>query len=102
MSAGAVGEHMPSIITLDDLAAMITGDPYGHRYETSPEGALSVMPPPDSEHAASASRLFAWLILAGRPAEQVLHAAGVSVAGPPDRAARPHDHCLSLRPRPRR
>ena len=56
---------MPSAITLDDLAAMIAEDSHGHRYETSPEGALSVMPPPDSEHAAIASRLFAWFILAG-------------------------------------
>ncbi|GAB3942758.1 hypothetical protein GCM10027614_30360 [Micromonospora vulcania] len=40
------------------------------------------MPPPDSEHAMIASRLFAWLILAGWPAEQVLQAAGVRIPGP--------------------
>src|SRR5215813_4542099 len=55
MSAETVGLHMPSVVTLDDLAAMIAADRYGHRYETSPEGALSVMPPPDSEHAAIAN-----------------------------------------------
>jgi hypothetical protein len=56
MSAGTVGRHMPSVITLDDLAEMIAADTYGHRYETSPEGVLSVMPPPDSEHAAVGRR----------------------------------------------
>src|SRR3954466_8776236 len=101
MSAGAVGEHMPSIITLDDLAAMIAGDPYGHRYETSPEGALSVMPPPDSEHAAIASRLFAWLILAGWPAEQVLQAAGVRISGPQGDGGRIPDLTLWSKPQPR-
>ncbi|MEU7584743.1 Uma2 family endonuclease [Micromonospora sp. NPDC049230] len=51
MSAEAVGMHMPAIVTLDDVAAMNAADPNGHRYETSPEGVLSVMPPPDSDHA---------------------------------------------------
>ncbi|MDH6462276.1 hypothetical protein M2302_002454 [Micromonospora sp. A200] len=57
MSAEAVGMHMPAVVTLDDVAAMNAADPNGHRYETSPEGVLSVMPPPDSEHAMIASRL---------------------------------------------
>jgi Uma2 family endonuclease len=82
MSAEAVGMHMPAMVTLDDLAAMNAADPYGHRYETSPEGVLSVMPPPDSEHATIASRLFAWLIMAGWPADQVLQVAGVRIPGP--------------------
>ncbi|MET8122881.1 Uma2 family endonuclease [Micromonospora sp. NPDC005189] len=82
MSAEAVGMHMPAVVTLDDVAAMNAADPNGHRYETSPEGVLSVMPPPDSEHAMIASRLFAWLIMAGWPAEQVLQAAGVRISGP--------------------
>ncbi|MEU7609726.1 Uma2 family endonuclease [Micromonospora sp. NPDC049204] len=82
MSAEAVGMHMPAIVTLDDLAAMNAADPNGHRYETSPEGVLSVMPPPDSDHAMIASRLFAWLIMAGWPAEQVLQAAGLRISGP--------------------
>ncbi len=42
--------HMPAVVTLDDLAAMNAADPNGHRCETSPEGVLSVVPPPDSEH----------------------------------------------------
>ncbi len=73
--------HMPAVVTLDDLAAMNTADVNGHRYETSPEGVLSVMPPPDSEHATIASRLFAWMIMAGWPAEQVLQVAGLQIAG---------------------
>ncbi|MFI2712924.1 Uma2 family endonuclease [Micromonospora sp. NPDC018662] len=82
MSAEAVGMHMPAVVTLDDVATMNATDPNGHRYETSPEWVLSVMPPPDSEHAIIASRLFAWLIMAGWPAEQVLQAVGVRVPGP--------------------
>ncbi|MEU8112571.1 Uma2 family endonuclease [Micromonospora sp. NPDC048947] len=82
MSAEAVGMHMPAVVTLDDVAAMNAADPNGHRYETSPEGVLSVMPPPDSEHAMIASRLFAWPIVAGWPAEQVLQAVGVRISGP--------------------
>ncbi|GAB2592453.1 hypothetical protein Aab01nite_37580 [Paractinoplanes abujensis] len=56
MSAETVGVHMPAMVTLDDLAAMNASDPNGHRYETSPEGVLSVRPPTDSEHAQLASR----------------------------------------------
>src|SRR6478609_8780262 len=82
MSAETVGMNMPSLITLDDLAAMIAADQFGHRYEMSPEGALSVMPPPDSEHAAIASRLLVWLATAGWPAEQILQAAGIRIPGP--------------------
>jgi hypothetical protein len=48
MSAEAVGRHMPAIITLDDLATMIAADAHDHRYETSLEGALFVVPPPAS------------------------------------------------------
>src|SRR5215468_12708162 len=81
MGAEAVGMHMPAVVTLDDVAAMNAADASGHRYETSPEGVLSVMPPPDSEHATIASRLFAWLIMAGWPADQALQVAGVRIAG---------------------
>jgi len=81
MSAEPLGGHRPAVVTLDDLAAMNAADRYGHRYELSPEGALSVMPPPDSEHAAIASRLLVWLALAGWPADQVLQAVGIRIAG---------------------
>jgi Uma2 family endonuclease len=73
---------MPAIITLDDLASMIAADTHGRRYETSPEGVLSVVPPPDSEHAVIATRLMAWLITAGWPLEQVMQVAGVRIPGP--------------------
>jgi Uma2 family endonuclease len=81
MGADAVGTHMPAVVTLDDLAAMNGADPNGHRYETSPDGVLSVTPPADSEHAQIASRLVAWLLRAGWAAEQVLQVAGIRVPG---------------------
>src|SRR3954447_17239350 len=101
MSAESVGMHMPSVVTLDDLPAMIAADPHGHRYEISPEGALSVLPPPDSKHAAIASRLFAWLILAGWPAEQVLQAAGIRIPGPEGDGGRIPDLTVWSKPQPR-
>jgi Uma2 family endonuclease len=101
MSAETVGRHMPSVVTLDDLAAMIAADEHGHRYEISPEGALSVMPPPDSEHAAIASRLLVWLAIAGWPAEQVLQVAGIRIPGPSGDGGRIPDLTLWARPQPR-
>ena len=101
MSAETFGGHLPAVVTLDDLASMIAADQYGHRYELSPEGALSVMPPPDSEHAAIASRLFAWLILAGWPAEQVLQAAGIRVPGRDGDGGRIPDLTVWAGPQPR-
>jgi Uma2 family endonuclease len=92
---------MPSVVTLDDLTAMIAADAYGHRYETSPDGALSVMPPPDSEHAAIASRLLVWLAVGGWPAEQVLQAAGVRIPGPDGDGGRIPDLTVWSRPQPR-
>lgn len=82
MSAESFGRHLPAVVTLDDLAAMNAADPNGHRFELSPEGALTVVPPPDSEHAAIASRLLVWLALAGWPAEQLLQAVGIRLRGP--------------------
>jgi Uma2 family endonuclease len=82
MSAEAVGRHMPAVITLDDLAAMISADTHGRRYETSPEGALSVVPPPDSDHAITATRLMVWLIAAGWPLDQVMQVVGLRIPGP--------------------
>jgi hypothetical protein len=45
MSAEAIGRYMPDTVTLDDLAAMIAADTYGHRYETSP-----TVPSPSCRH----------------------------------------------------
>jgi Uma2 family endonuclease len=92
---------MPSVVTLDDLAVMIAADEHGHRYEISPEGALSVMPPPDSEHAAIASRLLVWLAMGGWPPEQVLQAAGIRVPGPAGEGGRIPDLTLWAKPQPR-
>ncbi|MFY1687749.1 Uma2 family endonuclease [Plantactinospora sp. WMMB782] len=101
MSAEAFGRQLPAVVTLDDLAAMIAADRHGHRYELSPEGALSIMPPPDSEHAAIASRLLVWLAMAGWPAEQVLQAAGVRIPGPDGDGGRIPDLTVWARPQPR-
>lgn len=101
MSAEAFGRYFPAVVTLDDLAAMNAADRFGHRYELSPEGALSVMPPPDSEHAAIASRLFAWLVLAGWPAEQLLQAVGVRIPGLDGDGGRIPDLTVWARPQPR-
>jgi Uma2 family endonuclease len=82
MSAEAIDRQMPVVETLDDLAAMNAADRYGRRFELSPEGALSVMPPSDFQHAKIASRLCAWFFAAGWPADQVLQAVGLRIPGP--------------------
>jgi Uma2 family endonuclease len=82
MSAQDVGRYMPAVITLDDLSAMIAADEHGHRYETSPEGVLSVVPPPDHGHAIIATRLMAWFIAAGLPLEQIVQVVGIRIPGP--------------------
>ncbi|MDT5030998.1 MAG: hypothetical protein QOC94_1169 [Actinoplanes sp.] len=101
MSAEAFGRCLPAVVTLEDLAAMNTADQHGHRYELSPEGALSVMPPPGSEHAAIASRLLVWLAVAGWPAEQILQAPGIRIAGQDLDGGRIPDLTLWARPQPR-
>jgi Uma2 family endonuclease len=92
---------MPPVLTLDDLTAMMAADLHGHRYEMISGGALSVMPPPDSEHAAIASRLMGWLIVAGWPADQVLQAVGVRVPGPNGDGGRIPDLTLWSKRQPR-
>ncbi|WP_432988097.1 Uma2 family endonuclease [Dactylosporangium sp. CA-233914] len=80
MSAEAVGSGMPTHVTLDDLAAMAAADE-NHRYELSPEGVLSVMPPADPEHALIVSRMFAWFLTNGYGPEQVVTDCGIDVGG---------------------
>jgi Uma2 family endonuclease len=101
MSAESVGRYFPAVVTLDDLAAMNASDQHGHRYELSPQGALSVMPPPDSDHAAIASRLFAWFLLAGWAADQILQVAGVQIPGPDGPGGRIPDLTVWSGPQPR-
>jgi Uma2 family endonuclease len=69
---------MPSVVTLGDLAAMMTADGH-HRYEISPEGVLSVMPPPGYAHAIIATRLMGWLLAAGIPAERIAQGVGLRI-----------------------
>ncbi|WP_248294207.1 Uma2 family endonuclease [Actinoplanes sp. TBRC 11911] len=80
MSSEAVGRYMPADVTLDDLTAMMAADEH-HRYEISPEGILSVMPPPGYAHAIIATRLMMWLAAAGVPAERVAQAVGLRIPG---------------------
>lgn len=101
MSAEAFGRHLPAVVTLDDLEAMNAADPFGHRFELSPEGALSVMPPADSEHAAIASRILVWLAMAGWPADQILQAVGVKIPGPTGDGGRIPDLTVWSAPQPR-
>jgi Uma2 family endonuclease len=100
MSAEAVGRHMAALITLDDLAAMMAADEHGHRYETSSEGALSVVPPPDHGHAVIASRLMIWLAAAGLPPEQIVQVCGIRIPGPAIDGGRIRDLTVWSRPQP--
>jgi len=98
MSAETIGRNFPPVVTLDDLAAMNEADRYGHRYELSPEGVLSVLPPSDTDHAATASRLMLWLCMAGWPAEQVLQAVGIRIPGDHGDGGRIPDLTVLARP----
>jgi Uma2 family endonuclease len=98
MSAEAVGRAMPVTITLADVAAMNADDRYGHRYELSPEGVLSVVPAPEVGHAVIATRLTAWLIRSDWPVEQVLQAAGIRLSGPDGDGGRIPDLTVWSRP----
>jgi Uma2 family endonuclease len=81
MSAEAIGRLMPATVTLDELAAMIEADTHGHRYETSTEGVLTVVPPADGDHAKMATRLMSWLLKAGWPEDQLMQVAGIRIPG---------------------
>jgi Uma2 family endonuclease len=80
MSAEAVGAGMPTHVTLDDLAAMAAADE-NHRYELSPEGVLSVVPPADPDHALLVSRMFAWFLANGYGPDEVVTDCGIDVGG---------------------
>ncbi|SBT37724.1 Uma2 family endonuclease [Micromonospora auratinigra] len=80
MSSEAVGRSMPPVVTLDDLTAMMAADEH-HRYEVSPEGVLSIMPPPGYAHAIIATRLMVWLAQGGVPADHIAQAVGLRIPG---------------------
>jgi Uma2 family endonuclease len=81
MSPEAVGRHMPAVVTLDDLTAMMSADQH-HRYEISPDGVLSIIPSPGYLHAIIATRLMAWLLAAAIPADRVAQAVGLRIPAP--------------------
>lgn len=72
---------MPEVVTLDDLTAMMAADEI-HRYEISPEGVLSMTPPPAYSHAIIANRLTLWLGMAGIPADRFAQTVGLRIPGP--------------------
>jgi Uma2 family endonuclease len=77
---------------------MNADDRYGHRYELSPEGVLSVVPPPEVGHAVIATRLMAWLVRSDWPLEQILQVAGIRLAGPDGDGGRIPDLTVWSRP----
>jgi Uma2 family endonuclease len=82
MSAEAFAKSVPPVVTLKNLTEMIEADRYGHRFELSAEGVVTITPPPDAEHAGIASDLFAWLLAAGWPPRQILQAVGIRISLP--------------------
>jgi len=80
MSSETVGRYMPAVVTLDDLTAMMAADEH-HRYEISPEGVLSVLPPPGYAHAIIATRLMVWLAAAGISTDRIAQAVGLRIPG---------------------
>lgn len=80
MSAATVGAEMPPQVGLDELAQMAAADE-NHRYELSPEGVLSVMPPADPDHALLVTRIFAWFLTHGVGPDQVVVDCGIDVGG---------------------
>jgi Uma2 family endonuclease len=82
MTAEAIAHQMPAVLTLDDLAVLNEADTHGHRYEMSPEGALSVMPLPGFRHAQIVNRLIEWLLDAGYTLMQIYQAVGLRIPGP--------------------
>ncbi|GAA0915825.1 hypothetical protein Vau01_005630 [Virgisporangium aurantiacum] len=81
MSVEAIARHMPAVLTLDDLSVMNELDTYGHRYEMSPEGALSVVPSPEFVHAQIINDVIGWLLAAGWTLKQVYQAVGLRISG---------------------
>jgi Uma2 family endonuclease len=79
-SEPVVAWRMPEVVTLDDLTVMMTADGL-HRYEISPEGVLSVTPPPGYSHAIIATRLTAWLVLGGIPLDRFAQTVGLRIPG---------------------
>ena len=69
--------RLPFDLTLEDVAEMNESDELDRRFELSPEGVLSVMPPPTVEHQIITSQLIVWFAAHGWPPERVLPAVGL-------------------------
>jgi Uma2 family endonuclease len=82
MGAEAFTKSLPPVVTLEDLTGMIEADEYGHRYALSPDGAVTITPPPDTERAGIATDLTLWLEAAGWPGRQILQAVGIRISLP--------------------
>ncbi len=100
MTAESTGGGLPAVITLDFMERMMAADRHGHRFELSPEGVLSVVPPPESGHAMVATRLTLWLGGAGWPAEQLMQVPGIRIPGLKGDGGRIPDLALWSRPQP--
>ncbi|WIM97305.1 Uma2 family endonuclease [Actinoplanes oblitus] len=98
MSAEAFAKSVPPVVTLNNLTAMIEADEYGHRFELSAEGVVTITLPPDAEHAGIASDLFAWLLAAGWPPRQILQAVGIRISLPEGDGGRIPDVTLWTEP----
>jgi Uma2 family endonuclease len=66
-------------ITLDDVASMAAADG-AHRYELA-NGALTITPPADSDHASIVMRLAGWLLKHGYDPDLVKADAGLRAGG---------------------
>jgi Uma2 family endonuclease len=77
---------------------MAVADAHGHRYEISPEGILSIMPPAGVDHAVIASRLLAWFLMNGWLPEQVLQNCGLRIVAADGTGGRVPDLTVWWRP----
>ena len=68
-----------AVVTFDDLIELTLAD-RDHFYELSPEGILTVAPPPDHGHQTIASHILQWLATHGY-ADRVSIDSGIAIAG---------------------
>jgi Uma2 family endonuclease len=68
-----------AVVTLDDVIQLALAD-RDHFYELSPEGILTVAPPPDHGHQIIASQILQWLATNGY-GDRVSIDSGIAIAG---------------------
>ena len=98
MNAEAFVKSLPPVVMLKHLAGLIEADEDGNRYELSPEGVVTITPPPDAEHAGIATDLLLWLAAAGWPGRQILQAVGIRIVLPDGEGGRIPDLTLWAQP----